>query len=665
MSDLSGIPTDQLVQMLQSHPDLQGAQQPPPAEKPTSQLLGAAEGAYHMLDRAATGASKIPVLGPALDKLSEMTGLPTTEEANAAHQAAFAKREDTEKPGTAGKITGEVAASIPLAMVTRNPWLIGGATGALTSDSDTVGGTARDAAIGAVGGKAGEVAASGLGSVVSKAVNRFAPNAALSSGPASPSVAQAAGSYVARLMRASGLNPDDLIAAGNSSTKPLTSAEIIGTNGTTALGALARREGATGTDLRGLMKARVAGSSGRMLDDYASASGIDPALARGDIEDYVATGRKTVKPMFDQALAGDEGIWNSKLSMLSQRPVIERAMKGAVEDLKNADIDPAGLGFTGQDLATGKFVQMPRPTAQAWDLVKKALNKQVERDAFGKIIPDTQSPGNFNINRANRDLTKAMRDAIPGYGDALDASGDYLSMQKAYETGQDFILNPNVSSQQVVKHLITLSEPEQNAFKGGIANKLFEKAENGNLRPSVFLSTGATARPAIVKKLSAALGPDQATSFLGNIQRESEMASAAGRMAPGINSPTFEFGAAKADQDAHFGDMLKSGYDFASDLPQGLSKAVFRAVDRKAGNFIANRMEMPVSVRDEAGRLLMMHPSDLGTHLKSIAPQGRLPASVAQAGDWLNNTRLGNLTARVPQIAGAAAASGLASGADQ
>lgn len=663
MSDLSGIPTDQLVQMLQSHPDLQGAQQPPPAEKPTSQLLGAAEGAYHMLDRAATGASKIPVLGPALDKLSEMTGLPTTEEANAAHQAAFAKREDTEKPGTAGKITGEVAASIPLAMVTRNPWLIGGATGALTSDSDTVGGTARDAAIGAVGGKAGEVAASGLGSVVSKAVNRFAPNAALSSGPASPSVAQAAGSYVARLMRASGLNPDDLIAAGNSSTKPLTSAEIIGTNGTTALGALARREGATGTDLRGLMKARVAGSSGRMLDDYASASGIDPALARGDIEDYVATGRKTVKPMFDQALSAGP-TWNQQLAMISQRPVIRKAISGAMDDLRNADIDPAKLGF-GFDPQTGEPGAVMRPTAQAWDLVKKNLNSQVERDAFGKIVPDTQSPGNFRINTANRDLTKAMRQAIPGYGDALDASGDYLSMQKAYETGQDFILNPNVSSQQVVKHLTTLSEPEQNAFKGGIANKLFEKAENGNLRPSVFLSTGATARPAIVKKLSAALGPDQATSFLGNIQRESEMASAAGRMAPGINSPTFEFGAAKADQDAHFGDMLKSGYDFASDLPQGLSKAVFRAVDRKAGNFIANRMEMPVSVRDEAGRLLMMHPSDLGTHLKSIAPQGRLPASVAQAGDWLNNTRLGNLTARVPQIAGAAAASGLASGADQ
>ena len=70
----------------------------------------------------------------------------------------FAKREQTEQPGTIGKIAGNVLATIPVGMATGNPWIGGAVGGALTSESDSLGGVAKDAAVGAVLGKATDVA---------------------------------------------------------------------------------------------------------------------------------------------------------------------------------------------------------------------------------------------------------------------------------------------------------------------------------------------------------------------------------------------------------------------------------------------------------------------------------------------------------------------------
>ena len=557
--------------------------------------------------------------------------------------------------GETGKIAGEVASSLPVAALTENPWAVGAATGAMNTDATSLPGAAVDTATGAVGGKAGQVLARGAGSLISRAVNRFAPNITMDSGPAKPNIARQAAGYVARLMKSSGISPDDLM--GVTTQKPVTSAEIIGKSGITALGALARREGATSDALDGLLQERSTNAASRMLDDYASASGIDPALAKGDIDDYVTKGRETVKPMFDQALGGKAGVWNGKLSMLAQRPAVQKAMSAVVEDLKNADVDPTGLGFTGQDPATGKFVQMPRPTAQAWDMVKKRLGSLGERDAFGKLLPDSLSPGNFNLNKANTDLTAALRDAIPGYGAALDASGDYLKMKLAFQNGQDFILNPKVSVQQVAKHFSSLTPQEQQAFKGGIANQLFDKAQNGRLTSGLFYKAqnGALAPvAAVARKLDAALGPKNAQKFLSGIESEGRMAQAGSRMRPGTFSPTAELTAAMKDQDA-IGSVPGAVYDFGADMLRGNPvKAVAGAVARGAANTFNARkaIGMPVPVRDEAGRLLMMHPKDLGQYMKGALTQTSPAAQFAsRAVPQIENST-------VPKVIGATAGAG-------
>lgn len=562
-----------------------------------------------------------------------------------------------------GKIIGQVADTIPLAMTGAAPILVGAASGLMNTEADTGLGAVKDTALGAIGGKAGDIAGNAVGRAAGSLINKYAPNAGLLSSPASPKIAQKAVDYVTRLMDSSDVTPADLTAIGSSTTKPLTSAEVIGKSGTTGLGAFARREGTTGDALEGLLRQRAINAPSRMLDDYATASGIDPRLAQGDIDGYVDAGRKTVKPMFDQALGTganmeSPAVWNSKLSMISQRPVVQKAMSAVVEDLKNADIDPTAMGFTAQDPATGKFVQMPRPTAQAWDLVKKRVGSLAERDGFGRVIPDSQSPGNFNINKAGRDLTGALRSSIPGYGDALDASGDYLSMRQAFQDGQDFILNPKVTAQQVIKHVSGLTTPEQEAFKGGIANKLFDQAQNGRLSASAFYRRGNGTMapiPAISQKLQTALGPQNAQTFLGALDNEGRMAAAAGRMVPGSNSPTAEFNEAIRQQDSGYGlpdEVVNVGKDL---LTHGSAKgAALSAVGRTAGKAVAayQTRGMPVEVRNEAGRLLMMHPSDLGTYLNGIAsaPQPGSAQIARTVGNAIKNSG-------VPMLAGTAAAS--------
>lgn len=450
----------------------------------------------------------------------------------------------------------------------------------------------------------------------------------INSAPLSPQ--EQAAAYVQNLMASSKTAPDAASlrsVASNAGGKPVTSAEAIGKPGEVAIGALARREGGTADALAGEMAARQADAPTRILEDFASSSGIEPSLAKGDIDSYITSARKTVKPMFDQALGGDKGVWNADLARLSNRPVVQDAMKNVVEGLKNADIDPTGLGFTAQDPTTGKFIQQPRPTAQAWDMVKKRLGQSVERDQFNRIIPDNISPGNYNINGANRAVTSALRTAIPGYGDALDASGDYLSMQKAFSDGQSFILNPKVTASQVQQHIAGLSDSEAQAFKGGIANKLFDLQQNGRLGAKLADA------PSVQQKLSLALGNDNARTFLNRLGMEKSMANFARLRTPGAGSPTAEYQAAMASQDAGASRISPDMIDFAANtvrrgpVSAGISLAAGKAKDAAAA--WATR-GMPISVRNEAGKLLLMRPDDLAALLSAPArPLAAAPKALA------------------------------------
>lgn len=621
-----------------------------PESPQPSQTLGFYEGLMKPLNNAADalqwGADKIGIADP-INRFGEAIGLPSEQQAEANQQQYIASREKAgETPGGIGKFAGEVTGTLPVALATENPLAGGALTGGLLTDKESPAGILTDIALGGIGGKLGDLAVSGLSQAAKPVTTAIARKVGQWSGSTSPILrsAEDASNYVSNLLDTSGKTPADLRqAATDASGKPILAAEAIGRPGTAALTALGRRQGATPDALSGVLSERAANAPDRALADYATASGITPEAAQGDIDTLVNRGRATAKPLFDSALAAPGPIWNDNLRRLSQRPVIQKAVFGAADDLKNADLKPGVYG-----LPSGPDDQTLMPVASAWDAVKKRLGSMVERDAFGKVLPDTVSQGNYNINSANRALTSELKNAIPGYGDALTASGDYLGMQTAFQNGQKLIFNSNVTAKQMADHVASLSDAEAQAFKGGVANKLFNQAQNSQLKPIMF------DRPILRQKMAAVLGPDNATTFLQNMKTEAAMAKSGTRMAPGTNSVTSDVLNATNEQDTDkLGAMMNglyAGVHAAHGNGLGMAAHAMAGL-RKLGAF-GQTATMPVEVRDEAGRLLMMKPDELADYL------GSLSASPGNASADRISRVLGTL--RIPaRVAGATAAANL------
>lgn len=598
---------------------LDGGRAAPPADtsQPSAvdQIIASPPG--RLLHDVLAPLGSLAVKGPdAMVKIADMAlpanhQIPTISDSlGSAYQGALARNRNTPGYTAARALADKASANGPMSQLTApfNSALAGTAGGILGGSLDSAN-AASDAQEAAQNNfQSQHPIQSFLGQTMGGLLLAPKLPAPLPAGTAAQTADEAALSYIKGL----GADPAKLQAAAASANgKPLTSAEAIGKPAEYGLGALARRDGSTADALAGEMAMRQTQAPDRILDDFASASGVDPRLAKGDIDGYVSAGRQTVKPMFEQALSSDKGVWNTDLARLANRPAVKGAMDDVYTDLLNSDINPEGLGFTGKDPETGRFIQQPRPTAEAWDMVKKRLGMNVERDPFGKIIPDSVSPGNYHLNNANRDLTSALRDAIPGYGDALDASGDYLSMQRAFDDGQNFIMNSKVTAQQVKDHIASLSPSEQQSFKGGIANKLFNLQQNGRLPAKIADA------PSVQEKLSAALGQQNADKFISNLQVEKNMANFARTQTPGAGSHTAVWNEAMSQQDNPFNvspDILNAA---TTSIQHGPIAGATQYVLNKGKDALSTwaTRGMPVPVRDAAGQLLIAPPADLSNAL--------------------------------------------------
>lgn len=134
----------------------------------------------------------------------------------------------------------------------------------------------------------------------------IAPAAASATASAAvPVASQRAAQYVSDLAAAAGKDPAALAQAGTDAAgKPIMAAEAIGKPGTVGLAALGRRSGTTPDALQGLLDERSAGAPGRVLNDYATASGINPVAAQGNIDALVQAGRAKAEPLYKDAFAG-------------------------------------------------------------------------------------------------------------------------------------------------------------------------------------------------------------------------------------------------------------------------------------------------------------------------------------------------------------------------
>ena len=409
--------------------------------------------------------------------------------------------------------------------------------------------------------------------------------------------------------------------------------EAMGPNGVSLAATLGRRSGATGEALANALTLRASQAPARIMDDYASAAGIHPEAAQGNIDALVDAGRARVKPLFDEALNSAPAIQTPTLQALMERPVIKKAMAAAANDLRNGGEDPSAIGLHFDD--AGNITQRLDPTPAAWDLTKKALGQSVERDAFGNRLPDSKSPGNFRIGQANSALSTALSDAITKYGEALKESGDYLSLKSAFDTGQKHILSGTVTAKQVAEHVASMSPAELDAYKGGIANEIFNKAQNARLAPRL-LNT-----PAVQEKLVTALGRDKAQTFIRGVQQEIELAKSGNRMMPGTGSITSDvlLNAGETDNLARL-QGIQEGSKALGHLMHGEPVKAAIAGIGAAGRFgydVAKTGGMNADTRNELGRMLLLPPDQLAMQLKALP--GQTPKNASALGRFLIGNR--------------------------
>lgn len=425
--------------------------------------------------------------------------------------------------------------------------------------------------------------------------------------------------------------PDPAMVAAHAAGKPVTTAEMLGPAGRNALATLARRPGATGGILESDMGDRLHSIPDMQMDDFARSTGIVPEAAKGDIMGQVQAARAAMPPKYQAVLQSGKPVMTPALAEIMGRPAVKEAMAMAAKSLRNAGRDPNQVGFgidpdtgaTPIDPTTQQPVPQQIPTAEAWDLTKKALADQVKRDPITNRVVTQGPEGRFNAdtNTAAHDLTTELRSAIPGYGNVLDQAGDYLRMQRAFEDGANHVLNRKVFGADVNNAVKGLSGPELQAYRGGVANRLFEQAQNGTLTPKLLQTKNVQA------KLSAALGPENAATFSENIGHTHAMANNARQMAPQGGSQSMPLLAETARQDAvgglkgilapvpaEFGTgaIVGLAHGLEGALHGGVTLASIGAARRLASATTAGLRDfsMPIPVRDEVGGILGAHGPD-------------------------------------------------------
>lgn len=134
----------------------------------TSESLGFYEGMMKPFDNTAQALEHgLKSIGVDTDAINKAFSMPSATQATQEHGKFVQQQEEKGAvPGEIGKFAGEVAGTLPAALITKNPWVAGGLTGAALSDKKTPLGVAADTVSGAIGGKAGQAVIGGIGQAV-------------------------------------------------------------------------------------------------------------------------------------------------------------------------------------------------------------------------------------------------------------------------------------------------------------------------------------------------------------------------------------------------------------------------------------------------------------------------------------------------------------------
>lgn len=344
--------------------------------------------------------------------------------------------------------------------------------------------------------------------------------------------------------------------------------------------------------------------------------------------DRQATMAMFQKSANDAATNAPGAVWSPRVQQFLDDPILRQGINKGLEIQRLESLaegkafNPTEYGITGQD-QSGAPIIANVPNMRLLDAGKRGLDA-ILREQYTN--PNTQrvmltDPRAKAIDNVRRAYVAELDNLNPNYAAARASAGDYLSAQTAFDNGGRMILNGNLPATDFARHFQSLEPAEQEAFKGGIANKLFNMAQNGQLNLKTFN------RPVVQQKLATALGPQNSAAFLAKVKAEAQMGADGRLMAPGNGSGTQGWKAAMDAQDGSSFELPPGVADIGiaaatANLPRLLSGVA------KAGGGAKAYLRTPgmaLPVRDAAGKLLMLPPPDLAAYM-ARSGTGRPPA---------------------------------------
>lgn len=258
---------------------------------------------------------------------------------------------------------------------------------------------------------------------------------------------------------------------------------------------------------------------------------------------------------------------------------------------------------------------MEAPTAQAWDLTRRRLNELVDWRPSGPLDRVQATDAKVMAQRLTRALAgdeSGQGAAIPGLRAALDAGGEPIRMREAY---REFAGKVFGNAATFRKAFDRLKPGDQAGVRAAVANDIQKLFGSGKLKGGKFLT------PDMRLNLTKVFGAEAAEGFAQNMQAQARLAASGNRIQPNSGSQTQRLTAA---------DQELAGVS-VQDVARIVSKAKLSpgaAVADVLTTFgdralsMARSHELPVTVRDELGRILQMDAQQFGRFLDRYAAKG-------------------------------------------
>jgi hypothetical protein len=248
-------------------------------------------------------------------------------------------------------------------------------------------GTVSGAAVGAATGaalpaamKVGGAAARRVGAGAREAGSRVVQTFGKRPGEAAvtPKATERAEEIVADMARRKGLTAEQLAQdAALTGGKPVTGAELLGREAMTQLTAIARRSGQTGDALDETLRGRADDAGQRIVDDFGSASGIDPATVADDFAAMTDALRRKASPAYDAAYEGSVEM-TPALAELMRRPSVRAAMQRAYAIAREEGANPEELGLRWQNIVDDADLNFAGPAPDAPSPVVRRAMADIE-----------------------------------------------------------------------------------------------------------------------------------------------------------------------------------------------------------------------------------------------------------------------------------------------